>query len=374
MNKNYIFIIISILSLLILYLLFFRKKENKTINKNIKTIEVKIKNNIRLSDLSTSMRCIKLSNDILIKSIDKLIIDRNENIYIQDEANEGILKFDPYGKLITQISKRGQGPGENISIRDFDIEQNNLIIFDPEKSCLLYYDLDGNFLYQKKYEEVGGANISITGDTVYFCSIYQMLSIYPSNKERIRPLKESFTTDDIFRTKTPFTKHGNQTYYTDAYTNTIYLATNGGIIPYIYIDFKDNNLPHKLKIDKNTVINELKNTDYCYCVQNVSISDSYIFFQFTHKNRIYNHIYNKNDDKNITWKILDNDINGIPLGEMVFLKENKLYYAVDSDFLYDAYTQWNDHDIKMAAKYWDMIQPLDEMDNPYIFVVTVNSL
>lgn len=369
MRRKPFSILFIILSLLILSYALLFKQEKQPVQNGLETVVVEVNDKVKLSDFASSMRCIKLSNDVLIKSIDKMLLDKDDNIYIQDEANGGILKFDPTGKFVTQISKRGQGPGENLDIDDFEIDEYKVVIWDSHNDGLLYYDLDGNYLHKKMYKE-GGADISVVKDTICFCGSYQLLSIYPGTDKEVMPLKKEYPYDADFQPFSPFSKHGEQAYFTDAYTDTVYRISNGGLTPAIYIDFKEKNLPSTMKIDNNKIY-ELRESGYCYDVSNVRISDDWLFFAFAaDKGIMHNCLYNRHTQTNLVWSFIENDQNGIPLMYMSFMKNNELYYTADSGFLCEVLTYWNKHNPEIAAKYLEMTQPIDEEDNPYIFVVT----
>lgn len=85
------------------------------------SIPEKINEKILLSEFAESMHIIPLSQDMLIRDIDKLLVDNDNNLYIVDSNGDGIYKFDSKGKFVKQISQKGQGPGEYVSIEDFDI-------------------------------------------------------------------------------------------------------------------------------------------------------------------------------------------------------------------------------------------------------------
>jgi sugar lactone lactonase YvrE len=66
-----------------------------------------------------------------------IAVDKNGNIYILDAGNARIQKFDPDGKYLATIGRKGQGPGEFIMPSKLDIDRDgNLVVDDTAQSRL----------------------------------------------------------------------------------------------------------------------------------------------------------------------------------------------------------------------------------------------
>jgi hypothetical protein len=61
-----------------------------------------------------------------------------------------VFNFD--GKFISETGKRGQGPGEFLTITAFYIEDNSVVIIDDMKSSFHRYDFNGKYLSSEKIE------------------------------------------------------------------------------------------------------------------------------------------------------------------------------------------------------------------------------
>jgi hypothetical protein len=72
-------------------------------------------------------------------------VDKKGNIYILDQANKRIQKFDKNGKFIQSIGRKGQGPGE-FENPDFLLvdEHENILVYDNRK--LHHFDNNGKFV------------------------------------------------------------------------------------------------------------------------------------------------------------------------------------------------------------------------------------
>jgi hypothetical protein len=67
---------------------------------------------------------LETSDECLIGDADKTLI-RNNKIYVADFSSAmALFVFDMNGKFLFKIARRGQGPGEYTSFRDFDIQTN----------------------------------------------------------------------------------------------------------------------------------------------------------------------------------------------------------------------------------------------------------
>lgn len=75
--------------------------------------------------------------------------DEKGNFYVTDWDRKRILMYDPKGKYLRTIGRKGQGPGEfqNISIARFD-KEGHIYVTDISNRRISFFDADGNFLRQ----------------------------------------------------------------------------------------------------------------------------------------------------------------------------------------------------------------------------------
>jgi len=80
--------------------------------------------------------------------------DDEGNFYVVDYDNHRILKYNPEGKFLFTIGREGQGPGEfrSLSIPLFD-KDDNLYIDDGLNRRISFFDKNGQYLRQVKYQE-----------------------------------------------------------------------------------------------------------------------------------------------------------------------------------------------------------------------------
>lgn len=103
---------------------------------------------IKVSELTNDVELIPLeTTDSLLLGEIVRVIQKDGFVYIAD--NENIYRFDGAGKYHQKITKRGEGPGEYLSITDFQVDASgNPWILSRNDRKLLHYDWNGSLLQQ----------------------------------------------------------------------------------------------------------------------------------------------------------------------------------------------------------------------------------
>jgi len=76
--------------------------------------------------------------------------DIKGHFYVYDNKESTIAVFDPAGKFVSKIGRRGQGPGDFFNIKRIIPEGDNLIIFDSMKHELSLLNSEGRYLNSTK--------------------------------------------------------------------------------------------------------------------------------------------------------------------------------------------------------------------------------
>lgn len=77
----------------------------------------------------------------------RFIVDQNENIYISDFQDQSIKVFDPRGKHIKTIGRKGEGPGEFLYVGDMIfLPDGRLMVMDFDINRLSLFDSDGKYI------------------------------------------------------------------------------------------------------------------------------------------------------------------------------------------------------------------------------------
>jgi hypothetical protein len=91
-----------------------------------------------------------------------ILRDRAGNIYILDSGNDRIQKFDPSGKYIMTIGRKGQGPGEFQGALYMDFDQgNNLFVMDTRARRIEIISSLGVPLKAIKFRDMTTARIRV---------------------------------------------------------------------------------------------------------------------------------------------------------------------------------------------------------------------
>jgi len=185
----------------------------------------------------------------LIGNANKVLIE-NQRIYIGDFSKAmALFVFDINGKFIFKISKRGQGPGEYLSFRDFDIHSNgDIYMFDVFGEKLLLYDSEGSYLREIKFN-YNFESFYLSNNNIFLSVLWNKgidkkadLAVYDVTND-----KTTYLLDDAkFLYNIPikhcsynFYQSPNSVYYSPKFSDIIYSIREDSLIPAIGI----NNLP-----------------------------------------------------------------------------------------------------------------------------------
>lgn len=142
---------------------------------------------VNLSSLLSSYKLIPLEThpDGLVGSIQK-IVKHNGHYYIRSDRNQ-LFVFDGSGRFVRRISSQGGGPGEYSLMKDFDVDENFIVILENRK--IHYFDPDGKYLRTVKLAQ-GTSNIKLlpNGDALIKTDMDYAIRLIDRNGK----LKENF--------------------------------------------------------------------------------------------------------------------------------------------------------------------------------------
>lgn len=354
--------------IIVLALIFLQCKED-LIDCHIVTVNSrKIQLTVPISNIFDSLKYIPLetTESSLFKNIDKLSMDKMGNFYVLDkEGTNALYKFDSSGKFLHTIGIRGRGPEEYLSISDFSIFQDSLLdLYDDELGKRLIFDLNGNCIESLNRINKGSAHFIHVADTVAYyasCGGYaENLTIQIQGKEYLF-FKQNYP--ELVAKSEYFYFVGNRILYTDNYNDTIFCFDEGKMHPYIYIDFRRNKLPKKLRNS-----GKIAQGHYCYDIDNIKMADSLMYFSFVYKNEIIQSFVELKRNKILLAKVLVNDINGIPffIAERTPNVSDKLVTYVNSSVLYNSYEYLRDGEQPISDDYKRLMQQVNLDSNPII--------
>lgn len=87
----------------------------------------------------------------------QLEADSKGNLYVVDQGNNRILKFDSSGQFVKQIGREGEGPGEFIALKSLSfLADGSAIVFENNQSFITFnwFDADMNFIRERVHSSV----------------------------------------------------------------------------------------------------------------------------------------------------------------------------------------------------------------------------
>ncbi len=192
----------------------------------------------RIIPLETNDSCLILK----IQSIKRV----NDRLYVSD-ATDAIYTFDLDGHFISSLKKKGNGPGEYISMGDFDVDKNgNIYVFCYHSRRIYIYDRDGSFKENIDVKDFP-SEIFISGDGSILAYVgYGKKSVSGKRIVAINnPSTGGYLSADTLVSQWAtmihvgkiFTRQGDSVIVSEQYNDTIYSIETKGIKPYALIDF-----------------------------------------------------------------------------------------------------------------------------------------
>ncbi|MDI1323565.1 MAG: 6-bladed beta-propeller [Algoriphagus sp.] len=142
--------LLIILILLILFVSCGQGQQSTSQNALLTPIPVPSKKTKKLSDFVSRIEYLKLPEDAKVARVDKAQEYNSLYFFGDFELEKGISLIDSDMKLVANINKWGEGPGEYLSIVDFTINKDQKTVDVLSNHKLIRYDFQGNFLNEVK--------------------------------------------------------------------------------------------------------------------------------------------------------------------------------------------------------------------------------
>lgn len=208
------------------------------------------------TELIDSIRILKLNeNDkSFFTAISKLMI-HNDTLYVFGRfGKDQLVSFDKNGNYITTFSQKGRGPEEYIQLWDFDVDSNQVYLYDRAAKKMLYYDHSGNFIKSLSSSFRGDAFVALQNKEFLFslakdnnknpkvCITDSTLAI---TQTLLSYQKEEFddrVTDNLFQ------RVKNAVYYNKVVNDSVYMfSSQGDMQKCYYFNFNNRNVPNDEK-------------------------------------------------------------------------------------------------------------------------------
>lgn len=233
---------------------------------------------LNLEDVASLDKIIPLEtlDECLIVAIGKVFVT-DSSLIVWDKGGANVFIFDSMGRFQRQIGNRGPSPQEYLSIGDIHVDKDTIHLLDVTARKIMYYHISGKF-------------ISANQSEYYPYSFYPMqdgcwgINAY-QNKDRYNLILLDESLQKIKRgyfvcEETPYLRPTNNFskdeknnewifHYQD--NDTIYKMLKDDIVPFVAIDFGENN-----KIENS------KTEHYKGHIHRVHLYGDHLFFSFNH--------------------------------------------------------------------------------------------
>lgn len=149
--KHYFFALIF--ASLLLYSCGHGQNNNESDSAPLQVVVVPEQADMPIDSIIEKVDYIKLGDtgDVLIGDVSKLWITPQHIVIVDKFKAMSIFVFDRAGNAQAVINRLGRGPQEYTSLTDVCLtpDQQRIVVLDNSKKKLLYYNMEGNFLYDK---------------------------------------------------------------------------------------------------------------------------------------------------------------------------------------------------------------------------------
>lgn len=230
---------------------------------------------------SVSYVCLEEKEGFYFSYIYKLKI-HGDYIYVLDDlmSRNSLLRFDRSGKFDRSISRRGNGPQEYVNLRDFCVTSSNIYLYDGQKSKVLIYDLDCNFLSEHTLPFNADAMMALDNNKYLFSLMLSNTRdklVITDSEFNIETVLLSFSEDfmDNKFTNNIFQEVGDRIIYNKPVNDTIYTISRlGELGKTYYVDFKSNKVPTEIADDYQLISDNRETKSYQYFYDTPIIVDS----------------------------------------------------------------------------------------------------
>jgi hypothetical protein len=373
--------------------------ENKKVNieENISTAKKisidtdKSKKNLKYSDVFEKIDYVRIatSDDFLIGNIDKLIVSDTHFYIVDNTISRSVFCIDKGGNKVFEIRRFGNGPGEYIGVDDlaYDPEQQELIVYCRATVKLIYFNLQGEFLRQKKlpYQVVRVQQIK---DMLALFSEYlpqaqlKQNSMSPnlilldknSNvKSTAAYFPNKVNKQIVWSAYADFSHFGNTLALKPDHSNTIYHVTDESIIPAYVLDFGEKynigNTYWNMSMEKGMTLEAMDDheiaTGLCESFD-YRESDNYFYFMYRQKMKNYQVFHSKKSNELIQSVSLRNDMDFVSVFNPVAAYKDQFYVVVNPDVILNRKKRLAEINIVP-----ELVESVKEFDNPIIAIFTL---
>lgn len=298
--------------------------------------------NIHDVDLIDSIDILRLSNDVMLGKINKIVVDHNRIFLLDTFISNSIFVYDMAGNFIKQIANFGQGPKEFSQPTDIfiDEKENVLALVSRIDRKLLKYNLDDlNLISVEKLPKSFFHLIDI--ENGYAGCMNNLIDDKPFNlwtmSNSLASITCFFEIPSSWNSKASgnvqsFSKYNDEVYYIQPYDLNVYsIDMNESKIAYKY-DLGDIAWPANIKeYEEVEKVLESSPDRYIQGFYMFQETLNYLISRVIFKNQELLGIYNKKTGHSCVAKPeAYSDKYLIPFGKIIGMDENAIYSLVDA--------------------------------------------
>lgn len=334
---------------------------------------------------------ITTDDNFLIGRIDKLVIS-DEYIFILDRnLSRSVFCIDKSGNKVFEIHRLGKGPGEFADLRDiaYDFRRKELLVFCGVRQRVIWFDLQGNYLREKKipFWIVGIQSLQDNG-LALFCDYnpenklkegdrYPNVIVVDSNMNVVTQNAYFDVIVDkgvVWSSRPDFSCFGNTAGIMPDHSNTIYHIENNNITSW-KVDFGKYNVNERYweqAANKKMSLKQLE--EYCHvegickCIYYME-NEKMVYFAYRYKGNNYHAFYSKVTGCLIQTRRLINDLNRFGQFFPKTLDGAQFYSYISAGIVCDS----RDKLKESKAIPENILQTIEISDNPIIITYTVKN-
>ncbi|MDR2425382.1 MAG: 6-bladed beta-propeller [Prevotellaceae bacterium] len=318
---------------------------------------------------------LETTDDCLISQISRVIF-QNEMYYILDNTSM-IYLFNSSGKYLRKLDRKGQGPGEYLSIFSFDVIGNEVWVSDVNRRRLLIYDSLFNFIGEVNNLNIAICDMNHAGQNVYVASNWFesqpkncQLARYSIPNKQITSLLDVGTLEKNFYAVNKIkqiVKHGDSCLFFQSCCDTLFQIRDNTLIPKYKFSFSERyqDIPRTMKQIKDDDIDMIRG------IQNIEKTRNSIIFNYADRSVIVSAVYSELTGKSQVYsQFRHSDLGNLlilpprftPDGEMICKYEPMMFFEGYKHLL-DETKFKNPADLQ---KLKTAIATLKEDDNPVL--------
>jgi hypothetical protein len=361
---------------------------------------LKVKKYLTIDDIASQVRYIPLETDsTCLIGINPVYYFSNDLIFVSDINH--VLVFDFNGNFIRKIGNEGKGPNEINRIKTVSIIKDNKIIaiHTYVDMKLLLYSFNGDFLESIDVPLMNHIYVLNSNKFIYYDLCIGGIEDYVfrlTNRKNdtlnfvsndFKWVNNTYTQYEFFSTNFhPSYHYKNKFFFKNRYNDTIFTVINSKIVPAYCIQLGKYKVPEQMRLENPATYNQfMKNSEKYYYTYSLEC-DSLIFisannytgkdlhhvlyetysgnsFQLVNKNNLNSGIQNNWDSGPEFWpegSVNDNEV-------FMSITPGDLFSLINESHFMNS----NPHHLDKKNEFLELVEGLNETDNPVIMIVTL---